>query len=72
IEQLSEVEFTGDAMEHLASKTNQFRQIVKLLDKIEKLSKTNNIKTLDEMKLKEILGERKIIENLQAVKSLHA
>jgi len=58
IEQLSEVEFTEDAMEHLASKTNQFRQIVKLLDKIEKLSKTNGIKLLDEQKLKELLNER--------------
>ncbi|GBF22756.1 transposase, partial [Candidatus Gastranaerophilus sp. (ex Termes propinquus)] len=34
IEQLSEVEFTSDAIEHLANKANQFRQIVKLLDRI--------------------------------------
>jgi len=72
IEQLSEVEFTDDAAEHLASKTNQFRQIVKLLDKIEKLSKTNGIKILDEYKLRELLGERKIIENLQTLKQIHA
>jgi len=43
IEQLSDVEFTDDAIAYLASKTNQFRQIIKLLNKIEKLSKTNNI-----------------------------
>ena len=72
IEQLSEVEFTEDAMEHLASKTNQFRQIVKLLDKIEKLSKTNGIKTLDEYKLKELLNERQPAENLQTLKQIHA
>jgi DNA transposition AAA+ family ATPase len=72
ITQLSEVAFTDDALEHLASKTNQFRQIVKLLDKIEKLSGTNCIKILDEYKLKELLGERKIIENLQTLKQVHA
>ncbi|MDR1168513.1 MAG: AAA family ATPase [Heliobacteriaceae bacterium] len=71
IEQLSEVEFTQDAMEHLASKTNQFRQIVKLLDKIEKLSKTNGIKVLDEYKLKELLNERTTVTNLQTPKSVH-
>lgn len=72
IEQLSEVEFTDDAMEHLASKTNQFRQIVKLLDKIEKLSKTNGIKLLDECKLKELLNERPTASNLQTLKQVHA
>jgi len=72
VKQLSEVEFTDDAIEHLASKTNQFRETVKLLDKIEKLSKTNGIKTLDVHKLKELLNEREPITNLQAVKSVHA
>lgn len=72
IEQLSEVEFTDDAMEHLASKANQFRQIVKLLDKIEKLSKTNGIKLLDEYRLKELLNERPTAANLQTLKQVHA
>jgi len=72
IEQLSEVEFTDDAMEHLASKTNQFRQIVKLLDKIEKLSKTNGIKLLDEYKLKELLNERPTAANLQTPQQIYA
>jgi DNA transposition AAA+ family ATPase len=72
IEKLSEVEFTVDALEYLASKTNQFRQIVKLLDKIEKLSKTNNIKVLDELKLKELLNERPVITHMQTLKTVHA
>ena len=72
IEQLSEVEFTDDATEHLASKTNQFRQIVKLLDKIEKLSKTNGIKLLDEYKLKELLHERPTAANLQTPQQIYA
>jgi len=72
IKQLSEVEFTEDAIKHLASKTNQFRQIVKLLNKVEKLSKTNGIKLLDEYKLKELLNERQSVANLQTLKQVHA
>lgn len=71
IEQLSEVEFTDDAILHLASKTNQFRQIIKLLNKIEKLSKTNGIKKLDEYTLKELLNERADNKAVQASKQVY-
>lgn len=72
VEQLSEVEFTDDAIAHLASKTNQFRQIVKLLNKIEKLSETNNIKLLDEYKLKELLNERTNTQAVQTPQQIYA
>lgn len=58
ISELSEVVFSDEAIEYLATRTNQFRQIVKLLNKIEQKAKTNNIEQIDEYLLKEILNER--------------
>ncbi len=38
-------EFSDDAINYLATRTNQFRQLVKLINnKIEKLSQTNQFK----------------------------
>lgn len=65
--QLTNLEFTDDAINYLATRTNQFRQLVKLINKIEKLSKTNQIKELDEYTLKGILNERANIKALQKV-----
>ncbi len=45
-------------MEYLATRANQFRQILKLVNKIENLANTNQIEVLDETTLKGLLNER--------------
>lgn len=67
ITQLTDLNFTDDAIEYLATRTNQFRQLVKLINRIEKLAQTNEIKEFDEYDLKGILNERTNIKALQAV-----
>lgn len=67
LSQLSDLNFTDDAIYYLATRTNQFRQLVKLVNKIEKLSLTNQIDTLDEFTLKGLLNERTNIKTLQKV-----
>ena len=61
---LTELQFTDDAVQYLATRTNQFRQLVKLVNRIEKLSETNEIKELDEYMLKGLLNERRILTRL--------
>lgn len=68
IEELSEVEFDNSSIEFLSTRTNQFRQITKLLNKIERFSKINNIIKIDETTLRNLLNERKNIATLQKVK----
>lgn len=65
--QLTDLSFTEDAINYLATRTNQFRQLVKLINQIEKLSQTNQIKELDEYTLKGLLNERANIKALQKV-----
>ena len=60
LNQLTDLSFTEDAINYLATRTNQFRQLVKLINKIEKLSQTNQIEELDEYTLKGLLNERRI------------
>ena len=61
LESMTELNFSDDAITYLATRTNQFRQLVKLINHIEKLSKTNEIKDLDEYVLKGLLNERQSI-----------
>ena len=72
ISELSEIEITADGLEYLSKQANQFRQIVKLLNKVEKLANINAIKKLDENTLMELLNERADIETLQASKQILA
>ncbi len=44
--QLTDLNFNEDAINYIATRTNQFRQLVKLINQIEKLSQTNKIETL--------------------------
>lgn len=67
LSQLTDLSFTEDGINYLATRTNQFRQLVKLINKIEKLSQTNQIKKLDEYTLKGLLNERTNITALQKV-----
>ena len=72
LQQLSDVNFTNDAIEYLATRTNQFRQLVKLLEKLEKLSKTNSINELDEYTLKGLINERTNFQTMQKIEKVHS
>lgn len=66
LEQLTDLDFTEDAISYLATRTNQFRQLVKLINKIEKLAETNQIKEIDEYTLKGLLNERRILTRAES------
>lgn len=58
VKELSEVNFTEDALETVASKFNQFRQLVKLINKTENIATMNNLDLIDENILQGILNEK--------------
>ncbi len=66
IANLTELNFTDDGINCLATRTNQFRQLVKLINKIEKLSETNKIQEIDEYTLKGLLNERRILTRAES------
>jgi len=68
--QLTDLTFSDDAVEYLATRTNQFRQLVKLINKIEKLSETNRIEELDEYTLKGLLNGRIEIKNIKTLQAV--
>jgi len=72
LQQITDLEFTSDAINYLATRTNQFRQLVKLINRIEKLSETNKFDEIDEYTLKGIINERQNITALQTPKQIHA
>lgn len=72
LEQITEIKFTEDAILYLSTRTNQFRQLVKLLEKIEKLSQRNNIDEFNEYTLKGILNERQNIKTLPKIEKMYA
>lgn len=56
--EISEVEFEPDAMEVICNKFNQFRQIVKFLNKVENIAEMNNLKMITLPVLEGILNEK--------------
>lgn len=72
INELTELNFTEDAIEYFGTRTNQFRQLVKLINRIEKLSETNKFDEIDEYTLKGIINERQTNFPVSAVKKLYA
>lgn len=74
ITQLCEVEVTDSAIEMIYSKSNRFRQIVRLISKLESVAKMNNLEIIDENILKEVLKDesRKNSEDNQRTKQLLA
>lgn len=72
ISQLSHIKFSDNAIEYLSIQSNQFRQIIKLINKIEKLANTNNIKEIDEYMLKEMLNGRQNTKAVQKIKQIYA
>lgn len=55
IDQLSEVPFTDCAKKLLYTRINRFRQLVKTISKAEQVAKSNGIKEIDDITLKEVL-----------------
>ena len=58
VTEISEVEFEPDALELACTKFNQFRQIVKFLNKVENVAEMNNLKTITLPVLEGILNEK--------------
>ena len=58
VTEISEVEFEPDALELVCTKFNQFRQIVKFINKVENVAAMNNLETVTQQVLEGILNER--------------
>lgn len=74
VNQLCEIEVTDPAISLIHNQSNRFRQIVRIITKIETVAATNNIETVDENILKEIIKNesRQNIENNQRLKHVLA
>lgn len=72
LEEITDLSFNESAIQYLTNRTNQFRQLVKVINKIEKLSATNQFEVIDEYILKGILNERPTITAVQAVEKRYA
>ena len=72
LSELSEIPITNDGLEYLATRHNQLRQIVKLINKIEKFAIINDLTELNETNLRSILSERQNITTLQTPKEIFA
>jgi DNA transposition AAA+ family ATPase len=74
ISQLCEVEITDKGIELIHSRANRFRQIVKIINKVESVATSNNIVSIDENIIKEILknDSRQSFENNQRAKHVLA
>ena len=72
LEELTELKFSEDAINYLATRTDQFRQLVKLINKLEKLSETNDLKEFTEYDLKGVMNERPSIKTLPQIKKMYA
>ena len=71
LSQITDLKFGADAINYLATRTNQFRQLVKLINQIEKLSQTNEIQEFDEYTLKGVLCARENITTLPKITKLY-
>lgn len=57
VTQLSEVEMTECAIRFIYSKSNRFRQIVRIINKAEQIATANGLSVLDEITLKEFITD---------------
>ena len=74
VNQLCEVQVTDPAISLIYCQSNRFRQIVRIITKIETVARTNNLEIVDESILKEILKNesRKNIENHKRAEHIFA
>ncbi len=70
INQLCEIEVASSAIEIIHSRANRFRQIVRLINRLESIAATNNIQLIDENIIKEIMknDSRQSYENNKGAK----
>lgn len=72
LNELTDLEFSEDALKYIATRTNQFRKLVQHIDQIEKLASTNQLEVIDEQLVKGILNERPNIKVMQKVEKMYA
>jgi DNA transposition AAA+ family ATPase len=60
VSKLCEVEMTDCAMKFIHNNANRFRQIVKIIDKAEKIAQANGLSVIDEITLKEFINDVEI------------
>ena len=63
ISELSDIPITDCGKKFIFTKTNRFRQIVKFLNKIEQIGKSNGLNSIDELTIKEFIEDDEIINS---------
>lgn len=66
VKELSEIEMTDCAIKYIYTNLNRFRQIVKIINKAEIITKANGLSSIDEILIKEAITDE--TENSQADK----
>ncbi len=72
LNELTELNFSEDALSYIATRTNQFRKLVQHIDQIEKLANTNQLEVIDEPLVKGVLNERPNIKVMQKIEKMYA
>lgn len=72
LNELTDLEFSEEALKYIATRTNQFRKLVQHIDQIEKLASTNQLDVIDEQLVKGILNERPNIKVMQKIEKKYA
>lgn len=72
LNELTDLEFSEEALKYIATRTNQFRKLVQHIDQIEKLASTNQLEVIDEQLVKGILNERPNIKVMQKIEKMYA
>lgn len=70
--QITDLNFSTDAIKYLSTRTNQFRKIVQMLEQLEKQAKINNINEITEDILKGRINERHSIKIMSPAKKVYA
>ena len=72
LNQITDLEFSDDAITYLATRTNQFRKIVQTLEQLEKQAKTNQFNVITEDILKGRFNERQSIKIMPPAQKMYA
>ena len=72
LNQITDLEFSDDALTYLATRTNQFRKIVQTLEQLEKQAKINKLNVITEDILKGRFNERQSIKIMPPAQKMYA
>lgn len=72
LNELTDLEFSEEALKYIATRTNQFRKLVQHIDQIEKLASTNQLEVIEEQLVKGVMDERPNIKVMQKVEKMYA